>query len=148
MEEDIKILKRMLEIEKECLHYEVSKNEIKAIENILNRLEQLEKENKELDEKCEYQAKFMENIQANMGHKGMTKTELAFVCASLEEDNKELEEDLKNSIPKSVIRDKIEELENEFKEKTQDNDSFYFDYSNEYAHIEEVLKEILGDENG
>lgn len=51
MEEDIKILKRMLEIEKECLHYDVSKNEIQAIENILNRLEQDERVIEEMESK-------------------------------------------------------------------------------------------------
>ena len=66
----------------------------------------------ELEETSEYRAKFIEKIEANMGHKGMTKTELAFVCASLEEDNKELEEELKNSIPISVIQNKIDELKN------------------------------------
>lgn len=44
MEEDIKILERMLEIEKECLHYDVSQDEIQAIKNLINRNKELEKQ--------------------------------------------------------------------------------------------------------
>lgn len=50
-----------------------------------------------------------------------------------------------NFIPKQAIRDKIKEIQNDFKERTQYNDIFYFNYSNEYAHIEEVLKKLLGE---
>lgn len=57
-----------------------------------------------------------------------------------------LKSENKNSVTKEKIKDKIKEIQNEFKERTQDNDSFYFDYSNEYAHIEEVLEELLYEE--
>lgn len=111
MEEDIKILEEMCnEIinEDSCNLFEtLSPYEIAL------KIKNLIKGYRELENKSEEQAKFIENIQDNMGHKGMTKTELAFVCASLEYDNKELEEDLKNSIPKS----KVEELHKEYYEK-------------------------------
>lgn len=35
IEEGIKILERMIKIEKECLHYDVSRDELQAIKNIL-----------------------------------------------------------------------------------------------------------------
>lgn len=35
LNEDIKILERMLKIEKECLHYDVSQDEIRAIEHLI-----------------------------------------------------------------------------------------------------------------
>lgn len=35
MEQDIEILERMLKIEKECLHYDVSQDEIRAIEHLI-----------------------------------------------------------------------------------------------------------------
>jgi hypothetical protein len=82
MEEDIKILKDVLH-DRDSL----SERDFKAIENILNRLEQPEKENKEL----------------------------TILSKALTEDNKGLFKEMgklkTNSIPKSVIREKIEELE-------------------------------------
>lgn len=105
MEEDIKILEQLM-ITLEIKHLGGGKE-----------LANLIKGYRELENKSEEQAKFIENIQDNMGHKGMTKTELAFVCASLEYDNKELEEDLKNSIPKSKVKEKIEEINSELEEK-------------------------------
>lgn len=91
MEEDIKLLKEM---KQNCLakkEYIDPKAEIKAqaIENVLNRLEQLEKENAEL--------------------KAMLKNRIKYT--------QELEKDLFENashyvVPKSVIREKIEELEN------------------------------------
>ena len=48
MEQDIKILERMLKIEKECLHYDVSQDEIRAIEHLIKAYKELEEENKTL----------------------------------------------------------------------------------------------------
>ena len=47
MEQDIKILERMLKIEKECLHYDVSQDEIRAIEHLIKAYKELEEELKE-----------------------------------------------------------------------------------------------------
>lgn len=44
LNEDIKILERMLKIEKECLHYDVSQDEIRAIEHLIKAYKEL-KEN-------------------------------------------------------------------------------------------------------
>ena len=44
MEQDIKILERMLKIEKECLHYDVSQDEIRAIEHLIKAYKELEEE--------------------------------------------------------------------------------------------------------
>lgn len=46
MEQDIKILERMLKIEKECLHYDVSQDEIRAIEHLIKAYKELEEKNK------------------------------------------------------------------------------------------------------
>ena len=97
MEEDIKILKG----ECDCIYFENGKCEYnngkskcdkgKAIENILNRLEQLEKENKELKLKIrDFYRSRGEYIKA----KAIMTSELRY-----------------DYIPKSVIREKIEELE-------------------------------------
>jgi hypothetical protein len=83
MEEDKKYLKDQIKrIKLEYMPCElfVFDRLIQAIENILNRLEQLEKENKELKNNCKK-------------------------CIVRERLNEYVE----NSIPKSVIRDKIEE---------------------------------------
>lgn len=74
---------------------------------LLDLIEKLQKEIDRLDEQCENQAEFIEKIQDNIGHKGMTKKELVFMCASLEWDNKELDEELENSISKEAIREKL-----------------------------------------
>lgn len=42
--EDIKILERMLKIEKECLHYDVSQDEIRALEHLIKAYKELEEE--------------------------------------------------------------------------------------------------------
>lgn len=44
MEQDLKILERMLKIEKECLHYDVSQDEIRAIEHLIKAYKELEEE--------------------------------------------------------------------------------------------------------
>ena len=127
MEKDIKILKD-LKNKWELNAFgdmvkSLSLNEIKAIENILNRLEQLEKENERLNSKVTRYEKYLQNQKE--------KTE-----ELLEYEYRERERDY---IPKSEIRDKIEELE---KQKRKDWDNFT---AREYGKIE-ILKEILGDE--
>ena len=60
---------------------------------------------------------------------------------------KELDRLQKESISKNKILDKMVEVKLEFFNNSKDNDSFNFAYSNEYAHIEEVLRELLEEEN-
>ena len=125
MEEDIKILKG----ECDCIYFENGKCEYnngkskcdkgKAIENILNRLEQLEKENKELKLKIrDFYRSRGEYIKA----KAIMTSELRY-----------------DYIPKSVIREKIEELKEIHKEQdwTQ-KQGFYYDCYKEL--LEEVDK--------
>ena len=58
----------------------------------------------------------------------------------------ELDKLQKESISKDKIIDKIKEIQLEYDNRSRDNDSFYA-YSNEYAHIEEVLRELLEEGN-
>ena len=44
MEQDLNILERMLKIEKECLHYDVSQDEIRALEHLIKAYKELEEE--------------------------------------------------------------------------------------------------------
>ena len=50
MEQDIKILERMLKIEKECLHYDVSQDEIRALEHLIKAYKELEEFKKQVTE--------------------------------------------------------------------------------------------------
>lgn len=113
MEEDIKILKSVVRPTL-CAGFERQTKILKAKENILNRLEQLEKENKELKNNNKI-------IEVN--------------ALQVIETNKYLKE---NSIPKSVIRDKIDFYKRYGKIKDSD----------EYVMSVEIdiLEEILGDE--
>ena len=54
--EDIKILERMLKIEKECLHYDVSQDEIRALEHLIKAYKELEEY---YEEQNEVHAKFI-----------------------------------------------------------------------------------------
>lgn len=121
MEEDIKILNELIKLyerySKNMVFTEEDRNNatkrVQAIENILNRLEQLEKENESLVAQYEYQGAIMVNEYMPL------------------ETIKEL------FIPKSVIREKIEELRYK-RDKTEI--TYYLD-----AQID-MLKELLGGE--
>lgn len=102
----------------------------KSIDTLLNRLEQLEKENKEYTVRLtdEQYRKVIEIAQKDI---------------------------IKDTVPKSVIRDKIEELEKYeklAKEQIENRiviaDSDSLNYGRAEAHSKDIqiLKEILGDE--
>lgn len=92
-----------------------------ALKTVLDRLEQLEKENKEMKEK------HTTTYQLNVGL---------------------LREIRVHHVPKSVIREKIEELEHEKSKRTQLGVFILKNYDNQrlLAQIQ-VLKELLGEEN-
>lgn len=121
MEEDII---RIEEIKKEYSTMDGLKEYVKAIENILNRLEQLEKENKKLKGKY--------NIQPVLVNNSMF-----FIDNELYENL--LVDINKNYIPKSVIRDMFKKI---------DNCTINFDnsYYVAWGAVENLLKGILGDE--
>ena len=81
MEQDInkniKILERMLKIEKECLHYDVSQDEIRAIEHLIKAYKELEEY---YEEQNEVNAKFIP---------------VSLVEETIEELNKQEKEELK-----------------------------------------------------
>jgi hypothetical protein len=99
----------------------------KAVQKIANRLEQLEKENKELKNNCK---------------KCIVRDRLS--------------EYVENSIPKSVIRDKIEKLEknresfrsNEKNSKDLNEKIFWHSQFKEMVIAINVLKETIGGING
>ena len=86
--ENIKILERMLKIEKECLHYDVSQDEIRALEHLIKAYKELEEENTELKECLEVTSKALDNVAYD-------QIPIAI-------------EDL--TIPKSLVEEKIEEF--------------------------------------
>ena len=131
MEEDIKILKEVIEHKNDYDYafgtkivrpYSIDREEIQAIENILGRLEQLEKEKEEA--KCK--------------SKGLKAWQLYAIVSHLEEE-------LKNCIPKSVIREKIEELKDDGCCRNKYYKGECVVICKNYITCE-VLKELLGEE--
>lgn len=104
-------------------------NEIYAIENVLNRLEQLEKENIDLKQKI-YALGYSIDKNTNLLVKMNEVTEYEPYIPL-------------NSIPKSEIRDKIEELKQE-NEEIKENE--FINCSNANTIKIKLLKEILGEE--
>lgn len=119
MEEDIKILKELIQNYRDCgigdypsmiLEFSLNLSEIQAMINVLNELERLKKENERLKEKHKI------TCELNVG----------------------LLENTKECIPKQVIRDKLEELE----EDNYDGEQYQLEIQGKI----ELLKELLGDE--
>ena len=128
VEEDVRLIKRYLEDSsyKESDSdffknggWEIIDLEIpRAMENILAELEQKDKRIQEIEAKLEFK-KFGDL------------------------DNVEFEEYMSQFIPKQVVIDKIEELNEEFnKINTPENDEWYID-SDQYAFAEDILQELL-----
>ena len=126
MEEDIKIVKEKLKtIESlctdDCINKSVVIEPLKyAIENILGRLEQLEKEKAELERMLRHRIKYSQELE------------------------KDLFEGCSNYVvPKSVIEEKIEELEKKIDKMHPASDCVLIE---DYENKIEVLKELLGEE--
>lgn len=94
---DIETLEKMLEREKECLHYDISQNEVQAIENLI-------KENKELKEKLE--EKDMQHELELIGIEEYTKDAMGEIIEHYYTANEDC-------IPKSKVKEKIEKLDKE-----------------------------------
>ena len=152
MEEDIKILKEILTEPRfyfnEKLTFEAMQIKLQAIENILGRLEQLEKENKELKESNEI---VETNYDTLRGDIQAVVNELGFPEDTIISDEFVLMIK-ENYIPKSVIREKIDKLKREFDffagrehHEWQDGE-FDGEQCDDLALQIRVLKEILGEE--
>lgn len=114
--ENIKILERMLKIEKECLHYDVSQDEIRAIEHLIKAYKELEEENRKLKEHCKEQIK----------------------------DKQELTTALLDSIPISLVEKKMEELKQQGNYKTLENPDGRVHFQAEPCDYKiQVLQELL-----
>ena len=132
------------------IQYKIDKEDYEAIDTVLNELQILKKENDTLWE---------ENIklkQLNIAYKlrindfaiDIHKAHAEGYQDGFKQAKFEVEMDKtqEESISKDKIIDKIKEIRDEYDERIKDNDSFYA-YSNEYAHIEEVLRELLEEGN-
>lgn len=117
MEEDIKILEEFLDLARtrdykgdltgsfDEFELEVEEKEYKALENLLTRYKQLEKKNIDIAEKL---------YTERMANKVMSNNIIGY------------QEELENSIPKSKVKEKIEELDNKRRKFTSDNvNNFY-----------------------
>lgn len=135
MEEDIREIIDFLDITEVVLpkystakpKYCISEEFKISVKNILNRLEQLEKENKE----CKLDVQdYLKQAQEN---------------AEIYRKAQKKIQDLKiNSIPKSEIRDKIEELNNYDSEFSQRVSNHSETTLTEF--VQNILKEILGED--
>lgn len=114
MEEDIKTLERMLKIEKECLHYDVSQDEIRAIEHLIKAYKELEEENKTLNERNQYLVKYRAKLE------------------------KELYESNENYIPVSLVEEKIEEYEEKAKRRAGT-----YQYADSGDDLENKKKQVI-----
>lgn len=119
----------------------------KAVQKIANRLEQLEKENKELERKYIWRKSMYDRfVKENKEYKDYIEK-----LDKLNAKDFIFKHELEDYIPKSVIRDKIEELEvivnkyNKQMENDEDTDLSYEEVRNYDCKLE-TLKEILGDE--
>ena len=117
----------------------------KAVQKIANRLEQLEKENKELEEAnkelAEENERLAEALDKLMETTGCYTECKPFQC--LQYGIKAYDKRLKDSIPKSVIREKIEAL-------NDSNSKFYKRVANHTEYtlselVRNILKEVLGE---
>lgn len=132
MEEDIKIVKELIENKYgELLNcWDYGEEAQKSLNNILNELERLQKEN----EKLKLINQSLENTKdtcPNMATSGIR-------C------------NLKNSIPKQVIRDKIQEYKNKIyklESKKMWNEPIDTINKNRYVNYINILKELLNEVN-
>ena len=126
-DEDIKLLKSIVKVHniflKGCKKETITAREIQAIENLL-------KENEELKIKIQFINK---NNLDDLYEKALEKTMTKFLNDNIEKD----------FIPVAKIKEKIEEVNEEFSRvNTPDNNEWYID-SEIYAYAEEKLKELL-----
>lgn len=143
MEEDIKRVKEF--IHKTAIYYIGMPS---SLTNILNELEILQKENEEL--KTNY-AEYLQGYEDGK-HGRTTATQIMAEQITynllIKKHEKEISHIKENSIPKQVIRDKIDELNKDVIKMKKAKDR------NEYITIKEIvwdktisnLKELLGDE--
>ena len=140
MEEDIKILEEIKEgtlKASECSLTSISesnhwKREAQAIENIIKRYKELEQENEKLEEKRLWQNKERRRLEGIICD---LQDELSLYKKDLGEFYKSSEEQLKNSVPKSKIEEKIKDLES--KKDIKDNTTYTF------KEVEEVIIQVL-----
>ena len=122
MEEDIKTLERMLKIEKECLHYDVSQDEIRAIEHLI-------KAYKELEEKV------MQKDLEIIGVEEYTKASMGEIIEHYYTANEDC-------ISKSLVEEKIEEYQNNMKLYENETHNI-FNENNIRQEVITVLQELL-----
>ena len=122
--EDIKILERMLKIEKECLHYDVSQDEIRALEHLIKAYKELEKSNQE-------KAKMLTEQNRNLQISYDSLQELF-----------ELRKYKNSSIPVSLIEETIEEINKLITEAQKELGSASKEYTI-YVYQKDILQKLL-----
>lgn len=148
--EDIKNLKEIVDLcEKEIKNNDDNTTaildiaDLKSLKNILNELDRLQKENtclkKEIDEAYNYVIGY-ENLKEENEELKEQVNMFDVAYSGVINESKKWFDTAHDSIPKQVIRDKIEELKEEkYVSQSDDYDYIY----NKGRH--EVLKELLGE---
>ena len=129
IEEDIEILNSLLTFKGKGLEYALEKKSIKAIENILQdytREKQINEEHKKINGELRKKVKELEVLEDDMKDK-----RIVYI------DEPEFKA---NYIPKQKIKDKIENLEKEYKKLEQSSDFIIADTIQPKI---EVLQELL-----
>ena len=151
MEEDIKILEEYFELTKSGYIVYPHDKEYKALQNLLTKYKQLEQENEKLKEATIINKNLYEEVcnkNKELEDKCIDIAERLYTermaNAVMSNNIKGYQEELANSIPKSLIKEKIEELD---KEKLKyDNDLRIYTLRNTFDFQKEVLQELLGEE--
>lgn len=118
MEEDIKILERLVEERELVGIYKTDEIVLQAIEYLIKAYKELEEENKTLNERNQYLVKYRAKLE------------------------KELYESNENYIPVSLVEEKIEEYQNNMKLYENETHNI-FNENNIRQEVITVLQELL-----
>lgn len=143
MEEDIKVLEEFIEKNiKSSLRTELNANELQAIENLIKRNKELEEKNIKLQKRNNRQFKLFGKRDKEIENLKNANKTLYELC-----QGKAMQEFINNEcdyIPKSKVREKIEELEKDYEEYKDSQEWEIFDET-KYAY--ELLQELLEERN-
>lgn len=147
MEEDIKVLEEIIEINKKYgIDICINRDEIQAIENLIARNKELEEENIKYERANDY----LQTLNHKYYEDNVTLLRKNGNVEILSDDiHFKYIDDVNNYIPKSKVREKIDELEKEIEEKQENCLDFTLMHEHEIDTnaIIKVLQELLEERN-
>lgn len=153
MQEDIKILERMLKIEKECLHYDVSQDEIRAIEHLIKAYKELEEERQIVGMPVRNKRDGRIGIVLHQWKSGsvavlesinprVINTHDSWNTLEIVTDEVKQTQTKSETIPVSLVEEKIEELNKLITEAQKELGSASKEYTI-YVYQKDILQELL-----